>query len=104
MKFPVDIEKYIQTQEALEGFRLKPDARMLCKRFLDAANRVYHDALSGKIDENPFSGNIEEDVADFQEKNGTINQPDVFIELMRVLYKWCTLAYEQGIQERKVSA
>lgn len=100
MKFPINIDAFISAEEILSGEKLSPYSREICERFLKTSNKVYRDARAGKITRNPFGGSVEEDVVAFHEKHGEIDRVDVFIKLMTVLYNWCTLAYNQGLEDR----
>ena len=103
MKFPVDIKKFIQTQETLEGRSLPPSARELCERFLRASNTVYYRALYGEISGNPFDGDIAENMRRiWKERNE--EEPcnsTVIFEIIAVLKTWGEMAFEQGVADRK---
>lgn len=101
MKFPISVEEFISKEERLLGEKLSSGARDICVKFLKASNRVYYSALAGEISENPFAGDVREDVSKFNKKYAQAPIGDPFIECLSVLHKWGTEAYEQGIRDRE---
>lgn len=106
MKFPVKIEKFISAQEQLDGKKLDPDIRSLCKKFLAAANEVYRRTMRGEIDENPFGGDVAANMRRLWKEHNQEEpeDPSGIFEVLEVLKSWSNEAFKQALEDRAEGA
>lgn len=106
MKFPVNSEKYISDQEHLHRETLSPFGRRLCKKFLAATNEVYRRTLRGELTENPFDGDVAENMRRMWREHNQEEpeDPSGIFEVLEVLKSWSNEAFKQALEDRAEGA
>lgn len=102
MKFPVNVEKFISVQNQLSGEKLSPSVCDLCKKFLTASNEVYYRTLSGKLDSNPFGGDVAANMRRLWREHSMEEpeSPSTIFEMLEILKGWSNEAFEQALEDR----
>lgn len=89
MKFPVMVEEFIAEQEKMRGQKLNVKSREICEKVAEAANKVYHQTLSGECKR---THRLRESL--------DMQADDTLIALMEIVDSWCDMAFEQALEDR----